>query len=72
MKKEELKLTKEWDKTFPRSEKTEHSKVTFVNHFGEREAAGDRRMRSVRGMQGAGIGSLCADNGGTRLSYDCF
>ena len=34
MKTEKLKLTQEWDKTFPRSEKTEHSKVTFVNHFG--------------------------------------
>lgn len=28
MKTEELKLTQEWDKTFPRSEKVDHSKVT--------------------------------------------
>lgn len=34
MKKEELKLTQEWDKCFPKSEKVEHSKVTFANHFG--------------------------------------
>ena len=34
MKTEELKLTQEWDKTFPKSEKVNHSKVTFVNHFG--------------------------------------
>ncbi len=34
MKAEALKLTGEWDKTFPRSEKVEHGKVTFVNHFG--------------------------------------
>ena len=34
MKTEELKLTQEWDKTFPKSEKVSHSKVTFVNHFG--------------------------------------
>lgn len=35
MKKTELlTLTKEWDKTFPKSEKVEHKKVTFVNHFG--------------------------------------
>ena len=34
LKTEELKLTLEWDKTFPRSEKVNHSKVTFVNHFG--------------------------------------
>ena len=32
--KEELKLTTEWDKTFPKSEKVNHSKVTFVNRYG--------------------------------------
>lgn len=34
MKTEELVLTKEWDKTFPESNKVNHKKVTFVNHFG--------------------------------------
>ena len=34
MKTEELKLTQEWDKVFPKSEKVDHKKVTFVNHFG--------------------------------------
>ena len=34
MKKEELKLTQEWDKTFPMNDKVDHSKVTFINHFG--------------------------------------
>ena len=34
MKTEELKLTQEWDKTFPKSDKVDHSKVTFINHFG--------------------------------------
>ena len=34
MKTEELVLVKEWDKTFPKSEKVDHKKVTFVNHFG--------------------------------------
>ena len=34
IKAEELKLTTEWDKTFPRSEKTDHRKVTFVNRYG--------------------------------------
>lgn len=34
MKAEELKLTREWDKVFPKSEKVDHKKVTFVNHFG--------------------------------------
>ena len=32
--KEDLKLTKEWDKVFPKSEKVDHKKVTFLNGFG--------------------------------------
>ena len=32
--KEKLNLTNEWDKTFPKSQKVEHSKVTFVNRYG--------------------------------------
>lgn len=31
---ETLHLTKEWDKTFPLSEKVNHSKVTFMNRYG--------------------------------------
>ncbi len=31
---EELKLTKEWDKVFPKSEKVDHCKVTFPNRYG--------------------------------------
>ena len=34
IKTEELILTREWDKVFPRSEAVVHSKVTFANHFG--------------------------------------
>ncbi len=34
LKTEELTLVKEWDKTFPKSDKVEHSKVTFVNRYG--------------------------------------
>jgi fermentation-respiration switch protein FrsA (DUF1100 family) len=29
-----VKLTREWDKTFPRSEKVDHQKVTFKNRYG--------------------------------------
>lgn len=29
-----LELTKEWDKTFPKSEKVNHRKVTFHNRYG--------------------------------------
>lgn len=31
---EKLNLTSEWDKTFPKSDKTEHRKVTFTNRYG--------------------------------------
>ena len=31
---EKLTLTKEWDKTFHKSDKVDHSKVTFVNRYG--------------------------------------
>ena len=34
MKTEELKLVSDWDKTFPKSEKVEHKKVTFINRYG--------------------------------------
>lgn len=30
----ELSLTSEWDKTFPKSDKVEHKKITFHNRFG--------------------------------------
>ncbi len=33
-KKEDIVLTEEWDKTFPKSEKVNHRKVTFNNRFG--------------------------------------
>ena len=31
---EKLNLTEEWDKVFPKSDKTDHSKVTFTNRYG--------------------------------------
>ena len=34
MRTEELKLTTEWDKVFPKSDKVSHRKATFVNHYG--------------------------------------
>ena len=34
MQTQELKLAKRWDKTFPKSDKVKHSKVTFVNRYG--------------------------------------
>lgn len=34
MKTEELKMVSEWDKTFPKSEKVDHKKITFMNRYG--------------------------------------
>lgn len=34
IKKEDIVLTEEWDKTFSKSEKVNHRKVTFNNRFG--------------------------------------
>ena len=34
IKKDELTLVTEWDKTFHMSDKGDHSKVTFVNRYG--------------------------------------
>lgn len=34
MKTADLKLTHEWDKTFKKSDKVDHSKVTFINRYG--------------------------------------
>ncbi len=49
MKTEELKLTLEWDKTFPKSEKVDHGKVTFVNHFGITLAADMYAPKNAKG-----------------------
>ena len=38
MKEEMLTLTTEWDKTFPKSDKVDHKKVTFHNRYGIRRA----------------------------------
>ena len=37
--KEQLKMTQEWDKTFPKSDKVDHKKVTFHNRYGIELAA---------------------------------
>jgi hypothetical protein len=29
-----LEMTQKWDKVFPKSDKVEHKKITFHNHFG--------------------------------------
>ena len=49
MKTAELKLTQEWDKTFPKSDKVNHQKVTFINHFGITLAADMYTPKSAQG-----------------------
>lgn len=44
-----LELTQEWDKTFPKSNKTDHSKVTFHNRYGITLAAD---MYTPKNLQG--------------------
>ena len=34
MKTADLLLTQDWDKTFPKSDRVDHSKVTFINRYG--------------------------------------
>lgn len=46
---EKLNLTSEWDKTFAKSEKTEHKKVCFINRYGITLAAD---MYTPKGVSG--------------------
>lgn len=50
MKTEELNLVTEWDKTFPKSNKVEHKKVTFINRYGITLAADMYTPKNVEGM----------------------
>ena len=50
---EELKLTQEWDKTFAKSDKVEHSKVTFHNRYGITLAADVYKPRGADGKLAA-------------------
>lgn len=47
--KEKLELTNEWDKTFKLSDKVEHNKDTFVNHFGITLAADIYKPKGAEG-----------------------
>ena len=49
MKTEPLTLTREWDKTYPRDERVNHCKVTFVNRYGITLAAD---MFAPKGAEG--------------------
>ena len=46
-----LQLTQEWDKTFPKSDKVDHKKVTFHNRYGI-ELAADMYVPKGKGQDG--------------------
>ncbi len=50
---EKLKLTKEWDKVFPKSEKTDHAKATFRNRYGITLACDVYRPKGANGKLSA-------------------
>lgn len=47
---EELNLVQEWDKTFPKSEKVNHRKVTFHNRFGITLVADLYEPKDIKGQ----------------------
>ena len=51
--KKKMILTKEWDKTFPQSDKVEHSKVTFRNRYGITLAADLYKPKHAEGKLAA-------------------
>ncbi len=50
---EELNLTKEWDKTFPQSDKVNHKKITFHNRYGITLAADMYTPKNISGKLAA-------------------
>jgi len=50
---EKLVLTQEWDKSFPQSDKMEHSKVTFHNRYGITLAADIYKPKDAEGRLAA-------------------
>ncbi len=50
---EKLNLTTKWDKTFPQSDKVEHSKITFHNRYGITLAADLYKPKNVQGRLAA-------------------
>ena len=48
-----IELTQEWDKTFPQSDKVEHSKITFHNRYGITLAADVYKPKNAQGTLAA-------------------
>lgn len=82
LKPEELHLTQEWDKTFAKSDRVDHKKVTFINRFGltlaadqytpkdaQGRAARRGRLRPLWGSEGAVFRPLRPDAGRAWLPH---
>ena len=81
---EDLELTKEWDKIFPKSYKVNHSKVTFRNRYGITLAADMYTPKNINGKMAAiaisgpfgavkeQASGLCTNNGRTRFPNHRF
>ena len=82
---EQLTLTQEWDKVFPKSDKVDHRKVTFVNRYGitlaadmytPKDAAGKLPAIAVSGPFGAVKRaverSVCPATRRTRIHHNCL
>jgi hypothetical protein len=50
---QKLELTQEWDKTFPKSDKVDHKKVTFHNRYGIELAADMYTPKNAEGKLAA-------------------
>ena len=74
MKAEHLDLAQEWDKTFPKSEKVDHQKVTFINHFGITLAADMYMPKNTEGKLPAiavsGPFGACKERGFLTIAFD--
>ena len=83
MKTEELMMITVWDKTFPKSEKVNHKKITFMNRYGitlaadmyiPKNAEGKLPAIAVCGPFGAVKEAMfwiiCTDHGRERVSYN--
>ena len=65
-----LTLTAEWDKVFPKSDKVEHSKVTFKNHFGI-ELAADMFVPKDTSLKSSGLyAQQMAERGFLTIAFD--
>lgn len=50
---QQLEITQEWDKVFPKSDKVDHSKITFVNRYGITLVADMYRPKDAKGKLAA-------------------